>query len=426
MDRFLPPVLQIQMVLNAPTVGEVEEALDTLPSTLYEAFDETLLHIRALPAGRKQVALKTLMWISYARSKRSLRMNDLREALAVRPGQKSTDPRMRPSTAMILSCCQGLVTMGKETHEPRFIHQAVNDYLHSHEDELFPEREEYLANTCLIYLLTTPLKAPCDKEDELRERATSTPFLWYAASHWGHHAQQSQNEHVRSNIMELLGLETARSCCIQISQYLCGLRQMHWSAEEARSYTKLHVAAYFGLEEATNNLLKPHDVDVDARTAKVRTTALMMASSYGHVSIMSMLIQRGAQTRKQNWFGNCLHIAAEANQCEVIKYLLDLGMDADCCDKYGLTPLDCALRVKNMQAVRALVDDAHLENICEELLRFQPYKVFIEEPIGRLVMEEPIGNFMFSISEIFKVVQENRFEVSRVLSAYCAKLAIEN
>ena len=340
------------MVLSAPTVGEMEEALETLPSSLHEAFDDTLAQIKSLPPGRMQVGIRALMWLFYAMNRRKLRMVDLREALAIRIGQKSTDSRLRPSTEMILNCCRGLVT---GTLEPRFIHQAVYEYLQVREKELFPEGEGFAGEMCLTYLLTAPLgEGYCQTEEDLRRRITSVPFLWYAACYGGRHAQQSSKETTVRLIDEFLGSAPVRSCVAQISQYVRGRREEYWSAEEARSYTSLHVAAGAGFEEATRKLLESPGIDVDAATT-IGTTALIGASSAGHIKIVRWLLDKGADPTKANWYGSSLHCAANADECEAIEVLLDTGMDIDLQDDFGRTPLDCALTEMNGKAAALLI-----------------------------------------------------------------------
>ena len=227
---FLLPALQIQAVLDAPSIGEMAEALESLPITLHEAFDDTLSQVKSLPDGRRQLGMKALMWIFYAKTDRYLRAIDLRGALAVRPGQKTTNSRLQPSTEMIISCCRGLVTVDKATTQLRFIHQAVRDYLQTHEAELFPDGQGPIAELCLTYLMTEPLvEYSCEEEKQLQERVIDTPFLWYAACYWGFHAQNYQTEDMMRQILDLLDSQARRGCVVQIFQYLRGRRKLYWT-----------------------------------------------------------------------------------------------------------------------------------------------------------------------------------------------------
>ena len=345
-------MLQLHKVLNAPTIGEMEEALETLPSTLHEAFDDTLGQIKSLPQGRMQVGIKALMWIFYATNRRRLRMVDLREALAIRTGQQSTDPRLRPSTEMVLNCCRGLVT---GTLQPRLIHQAVHEYLQTREAELFPDGEGLLGEMSFLYLLTTPLgQGYCDEREALRRRIFSVPFLWYAAYYGGRHVQKASKESAIRLIDEALDTASIRNCMAQISQFMRGRRKKYWCAAEVRSYTSLHVAVGAGLEAATQRILDSPGIDVDAATT-IGTTALIRASSAGHTTIMRRLLDKGADPTKASWYGSSLHCAAHADKCDAIEVLLDAGMDIDITDDFRRTPLDCALEERNVRAARLLL-----------------------------------------------------------------------
>lgn len=79
--RFLLAVLHVQTILNEPTVGEMEEALDHLPLNLHAAFDETINRIKRQSEGRSRLALLSLLWISHAR--RPLQFAELVDALAI-------------------------------------------------------------------------------------------------------------------------------------------------------------------------------------------------------------------------------------------------------------------------------------------------------------------------------------------------------
>ena len=295
---FLLPALQIQAVLDAPTVGEMEEALESLPSALFEVFDNTLAQILSLPGSRKQLGMKSLMWILNAKTDRFLRAIDLRTALAIRPGQSATDGRLKPSTEMIVACCKGLVTVDKATTQLRFVHQAVRDYLHTLQAELFPNSQDLLTGSCLEYLTTEPLVENCSRDgEELQKKIIDTLFLWYAASCWGFHARNARNESTFVRILEFLDSHNRRSCAVQIWQYLRGRRQFYWSCEESQSHNRLHVAALFGLEQVTIKLLDTGNTDIDATTS-IGTTALMNACSEGYAQVHKAAVRERSGSRE--------------------------------------------------------------------------------------------------------------------------------
>ena len=76
------------------------------------AYDTTLERIRAQDGEKAKLEMTTLMWICH--SERPLKPDDLCHALAVEIGPTDFDPNNIPPVAMLLGCCQGLITVDKE------------------------------------------------------------------------------------------------------------------------------------------------------------------------------------------------------------------------------------------------------------------------------------------------------------------------
>jgi hypothetical protein len=183
-DRFLLPVLQLRTILEEPTLGEMEDAFDSISHDLDAAFGETLLRIKSLPGSRSRLGMSALMWISHA--KRPLHISELIDALAVRRELTKLDAKYRPSLHMILECCQGLVIMDAKSHFMRPAHYTIQEYLTSHAGTIFPRAAAEMASTCLRYLMFEDFAdGPWKDKDEIESRMSSYPFLWYAASTWG-------------------------------------------------------------------------------------------------------------------------------------------------------------------------------------------------------------------------------------------------
>ena len=333
----------------------MEEALGIMPSSLSELLDEIFQQIEALPQGRRQVTLKTLGWLFYAANKRPLRMTDLQAALAIRQGQRFTDPNLRPSTQTILSCCRGLVTLHEGTTQVRLIHEAVRTYLQDNEDGIFPAGEKSIAENCITYLETTHslLSGPCHEEQELVDLIKKESFLWYAASSWGIHAQKAQSQQIANRVHKFLHLSNVRSCAVQIAAYMNGLRELYWSAHECLSHTPLTIAANFGLDQVAESLLDSRAHEIDVATS-IGTTPFIKACSSGYVNTVRLLLTNGADPLKSNWYGTSLHVAAEAGQCDVIEILLDAGTNINILDSFRRRPIDCALQEQHKRAVTLL------------------------------------------------------------------------
>lgn len=339
--------------MSEPTAGEMEEALEVMPRNLHEAFKETLARIQRQPGGRQRLGMNTLMWISHAKS--PLTVNELSEALAIRSEQLVLNPKNRPSQKMMVECCLGLVTIDEESGGIRLVHYAVQEYFRDQQNEIFPSGESEIAEMCLTYLLFDSFaEGCCDTEEGILVRLEKHPFLGYAASHWGTHVQSSRNELVDKLAFNFLRSKPRRSFSTQIQQFLQGRREMYWEPDEVNSATELHVASKFGLQNAAREILDSKKVEVDAVT-HIGTTALIRAASLGHVELVRMLLGKGADPTKANWYGTSLHCAAEAGQCEAIKELLKTGMDIDMKDDFGRAALHCAAQERHIAAVNVLL-----------------------------------------------------------------------
>ena len=117
--------------------------------------------------------------------------DELRLSLSVKIGSPNLDTDSFPSIGTLLSACQGLVAIEKETSAVRFIHFTVQEYLRAH-PELFGSAHSAMAETCLSYLNSEQVKilstslGSHPKDSYLQ----STPFLQYSSLYWGRHARR--------------------------------------------------------------------------------------------------------------------------------------------------------------------------------------------------------------------------------------------
>ena len=343
----------MQSILNEPTIGEMEDALTSLPLTLHDAFDEMIARIQRQPEGRRRLAMHTLTWLTHAMS--PLTVTELSEALAIRPGQKSLNRRYCPSQKSILSCCLGLVTVDEESSSVRLAHYSIQEYLRDRGTEIFPSAEDELAEKCLTYLFLDPLsRGCCEFAHEIPARMKDYPFLQYATHYWGHHTRQCRSGKPLKLAVQLLNSQPRRAMSTQIYNFSRGLRNKYWVPDEVNSLTGLHLASSFGLEDAARDILASGNVEIDAET-RMGTTALIGAAAAGHVQTVRLLLREKADTSKTNWYGTALHCAAEAGQCESIRVLLDAGMAVDCRDPFQRTSLHCAVGMGRTSAVALLL-----------------------------------------------------------------------
>ena len=339
--------------MSEPTVGEMHKALDAMPRGLEEAFEETLLRIQRQPEGRRKLGMNTLMWISHA--KRPLLVSELSDALAVRPGVTTLNPLYRPSQKLMVDSCLGLVTINEESSVIRLVHFSVQEFFETHRHRLFPSGESTIAELTSTYsLLDEFSQGSCQVEDEIQSLISQNPFVAYAACFWGHHVRDANSPLVDEIALSLLRAGPHKSCSYQIQQYKAGSRELYWDTEVAQTYNGLMMAAAFGLEGLAKQLLVKNEVQINS-ASKIGTTALIQAASNGHISFMRMLLGYGADSLKENWYGNALHCAAEAGRVEALLELLQSGLEVNIRDRRGRTALHCATENGHIAAIRTLL-----------------------------------------------------------------------
>lgn len=311
-----------------------------MPRGLEDAFEETMCRIQDQPDGRKRLGMNTLMWISHAR--RPLIVKELSEALAIRTGMTSLNPRYKPLQKLMVECSHGLVTVDEESSVIRLVHFSVQEYFRKHQKKFFPIGEKVVAELCITYLLFNSFSQDCcDDEAAIKKRLTEYPFLSYAARQWGNHTSEARCGSVDQMALSFLDSTSNKACAWQIWQYAEGRRKEYWEPKEAKSCNELHHTALFGLEQLAKQLLESRKVEVDSPT-NMGTTALIEAASKGHVGLARTLLSMGANPGKENWYGTALHCAAEAGQVATILELLKTGLSINMRDSRGRTALHCA------------------------------------------------------------------------------------
>lgn len=105
-------------------------------------------------------------------------------------------------------------------------------------------------------------------------------------------------------------------------------------------WTPLHLAAFFGQEEAARRLLDAGASLEAVSRNSLRNTPLHAATAGGHSAMALVLIERGANVQAVDAGGHTpLHIAAESGLLDVAKALLARGADPLAVDAEDKTPL---------------------------------------------------------------------------------------
>ncbi len=114
-----------------------------------------------------------------------------------------------------------------------------------------------------------------------------------------------------------------------------------WSPD---GFTALHLAAYFGQEDAARTLIeRGAEMNLVARNANTHVTPLHSAAAGGHSGIVKLLLEHGADPNAAQDGGfTPLHSAAQNDDRESVEALLEAGADPSLANDDGKTPADLA------------------------------------------------------------------------------------
>lgn len=117
-------------------------------------------------------------------------------------------------------------------------------------------------------------------------------------------------------------------------------------------------AAAYGDERRVRDLLAT-DPDLVQAHSTDGWTALHLASHFGHLGIVRILVEAGADiaARSENDMQNTpINAAVFSNRLAVVRWLLDQGADIDARQRGGLTPLHRAAMLGHLELVRLLLE----------------------------------------------------------------------
>ena len=345
---FLLPALQIQTVIDQTTRNEIHEALSSLPGGLHNTFRATVDRIGRLPSSKSQLAMKTLMWIT--RAQRPLSVAAIRHALAIRGHEAALIHDNLSPTKFLTELCMGLVAINEESSTVTLVHQSLQEFFAANEFVLFPMADKLIAEACLCYLAFDAfIGGPCPDDSSYRAFTDEHALLVYAAKEWGRHLCRAStvDDRTVSRAIDLLS-NGKRLLLLSQVMHTSVVPYLGYSQHYPRSVTGLHLVAFFGLGQLTQNLLSSQRHYRDRLE-----TAYFIKKGSLPPSFANVVDSNNATP---------LSWACENGHHDVVKILLDYGAKADVISATGPTPLTRAAYNGHVDIVKTLIDaGAHLE-----------------------------------------------------------------
>ncbi|KAL9082847.1 MAG: hypothetical protein Q9159_006137 [Coniocarpon cinnabarinum] len=396
---FLLARLHFDSLLDKTTPKKVRVALSQLregSEAIDHAYKDAIDRIDRQLAGHRDLARKTLAWMTYAQ--RLLKTEELRHALAIEPDESSLDEQNLNDVEVIVSVCAGLVMIDEKSGIIRLTHYTIQEFLERVLSDWQPCAQEEIATDCVRYVsFDTFRSGSCTSDASFEQRLAENPFFEYAACCWSMHLQPlQQSRYAAEAALALLRNEALVDSASQAalapakiykyhgySQEIpghasglhllarCGLstlteRLLERGSESShidineqddRGRTPLSWAAQHGHEAVVQLLLETGQVDIDAKDDRGRTP-LLWATIRGYEAIVSVLLTARADVNaKEENSQTPLSWAAWYGHKAIVQLLLEAGADVDAKGWYGFTPLLSAV-VRGHGAVVQLLLEA--------------------------------------------------------------------
>ena len=317
----------------------LRSALERLPKEIDDTYDEAMQRIQDQDEEETDLALRTLMRISFAL--RPLSTIEIRHALAIEPSQTDFDPEALVDEETLLFICAGLVTIDDESRVFRLVHFTTQKYFKNTSHKHFPLAHQKISETCLTYLCFDCFDRNFVFEydnalyKDISAFLQKYPFLEYVAHNWGYHVQKDEKS-VSQPLLRFLKDDLK----IKIASHLLFLK--HAGTFNFRGANGFHIATYFDLKYTMTALIND-GIDVDVSCDKGER-ALHWAARSGHEDLIQFLLDNGAEVEAKTQRGmTALHFAAVSGSKSVVHALLKNGADLESRSSFGDSPLALAV-----------------------------------------------------------------------------------
>ncbi|KAL9051027.1 MAG: hypothetical protein Q9206_004856 [Seirophora lacunosa] len=328
---------QIQVLCSLGTDKAILKALEQMPKDLAGTYARILQRLEHDSENVERYQ-KLLRWL--VKSTRSLTLDELAECIGIdldEDNESMDFDAVETYPENLLKRCSSLVTVNDDGYVS-LAHYTVKEFLTSDttRQDLATfyvgndEVEAELAQTCLTYLCYNDFIAgSLADEDALTDVLDRYKFLKYAATAWGTHAHLSKGKEE-----DLLDLATKllRSPSegrgnyefwLQVYESSKAIHHSHMS-----DFKPLYFAASFGLPGTLESLLGD-EADMDICTwAETDGDPVKEAVTQGHADVVKILIEHYGISDEAK-LANCLYIASSKGHHDIVRLLLDKGVDVD-------------------------------------------------------------------------------------------------
>lgn len=329
--------------------------LSKIPLSLVDTYTAIL---RNAPSARERDMWMILRWMLFG--SRGLTVEELERAVCLEFGTS----KWYDFAGDLELLCGSLIRCDGPHEEINFVHQTARSFLQAFTAASTPTdfagvdmnpdaAHAQLATICVQYLLreegiVEELDMLVQTVMTIREYLAimnkvlrEKPFLRYAIESWTFHlgATHAPPRLVVKMLHKLLASASRRQGIMILHYFI----NKHGSWSVPQPTTPLHTAAYFNLHWLLKAYPADYADDVNS-AADTGDTPLVWASETGSAEVVKWLLEMGADANKCEYDGwSALHWAARNGHVDVARLLLSHGAHLDQEDSKGHTPLDWAL-----------------------------------------------------------------------------------
>jgi len=377
MTRFLLARLHVEALVDAAalSIGHVRIRLHALPATLPATYDGVLQRIETQEPVRRDIAFRTLKWVSYAM--RPLGFRELQHALAIEPDMDTLNEEFLIEGQTITELCAGLIIINQRTSVVSLVHYTAKKYLEDVRAIRFPGFHAHITLSCATYLT---LKAIRDAP--VREIVHRFPLAGYAARYIGLHARQNPEETLEPSTLELicqmLSDPEKRKPFMSLLDGLELIRSGFYSSIDSTTsnvvdtavgaFVTLNIQSTFDTDSTLLNA-QPTESEADDSTFGeapalgdriTEVTALHLAASMGLAKVASMLLEKTSDINAVDGTGKtALAVAMEKGFEKAVEFLIEQGAHVDLSHAHGQNVLLLAVE----RGWRSVIDAIALKTL---------------------------------------------------------------
>lgn len=339
LPRFLLAKLHLDLLSQYKDRALLEKALDYLPENLGEAYGEAMKQVVSI----NPTATRYIYWVLYA--VRPLTVAELRSAVGESEAVESSRPMSFEHALLVKSA--GLLAVEAISGTVRFVHRTAKEYLDGSAARVFfPTAQKNIAEVCLTAISHDDIIDECYRNNSGLSRPPKKGFLDYAATYWGHHSRQVDDEEMTIQVL----IKTF------LNKLLWRRPPLNYSAEKAKGipsemgigkyptdWSGLHLLAFFGIPGKSKRLIE-QGANINGQDNSLGLSPLHCAALQGNDEMVAFLLDSGAKENAVSADGKtALHLATERGHRKCIKLLFAHRADSKIADRNGATCLHVAV-----------------------------------------------------------------------------------